>query len=696
MHPPIPPQQMLARALAAHQSGNIGQAELLYKLVLQADKSQFDALHMLAILEGQRGNFAVALRHIRQALRVRPKSVDALLNLGRIQSELGDDAAAMATYGQVLALDQKSALAHLNFAVALSRLRRAEEALGHCDAAVALAPAVADGWTCRANVLLDLKRLAEALDSYRRALALQPKLAEAHLGCATTLRQLNRYDEALDAYDKALALKPELGDAWYGRGRILFALKRYEEAIAAYGKAAALNADYAQGARLSTKMQICDWSDFETERVALIAAIMQRGAKADPFRMLAISASPAEQLRCAEIFMADHCPPSERPLYRGERYQHDRIRIAYVSSDFRNHPLAYLTAGMFEAHDRSRFETIAVSISPPADDAMQQRLRGAFQHFFDVDLQIDQEIAAMIRSREIDIVVDLNGYTTHSRTPILAFRPAPIQVNFLGYAGSMAAPYIDYLIADRTVIPDEHAAFYAEKVVRLPDSYYVNDRARVIADHTPSRRDLALPETGFVFCSFNNLYKIQPLVFDVWMRLLRDVDNSVLWLFAENDSAVNNLRAEATRRGVAPERLIFAPRVAAADYLARLRQADLVLDTLPYNAHTTACDALWAGVPVLTCLGSTFAGRVAASILKAVDLSELITTSLADYESLALKIAREPALAIALKQKLAHNRDACALFDTARFTRHMETAYSIMWQRHQAGGLPESFAVPPI
>src|SRR5215472_2079802 len=616
MPPPISPPQMLARAVAAHQGGNIGQAELLYKLVLRADKSQFDALHMLAILEGQRGNFAVALRHIRQALRVRPKSVDALLNLGRIQSELGDDAGAIATYEKVLALEPKSVLAHLNFAVALSRLRRAEDAFGHCDAAVQLAPADAEPWTCRGNVLLDLKRFSEALDSYRRGLALQPKLAEAELGCGNALRQLNRYDEALAAYEKALAFKPELGDAWYGRGRILFVLKRYEEAIAAYGKAAPLNPDYAQGAHLSTKMQICDWSDFAAERAALVAAVMQRGIKADPFRLLAVSDSPAEQLRCAQIFMADQCPPSERPMCRDERYQHDRIRVAYVSSDFRNHPLAYLTAGMFEAHDRSRFETIAVSIAPPTEDDMEQRLRGAFDHFFDVHTQSDHEIAAMIRAHEIDIAIDLNGYTTHSRTPIFAFRPAPVQVRFLGYAGGMGAPYIDYIVADRIVIPDEHEVFYAEKVARLPDSYYVNDRARVIAGHTPSRHELALPEAGFVFCSFNNLYKIQPSLFDIWMRLLHQIDGSVLWLFAENDSAVNNLRREAEKRGVAPQRLIFAPRVAAADYLARLRQADLILDTLPYNAHTTACDALWAGVPVLTCLGSAFAGRVAASILQ--------------------------------------------------------------------------------
>jgi len=696
MQPPISPQQTLVRAFAAHQAGDVAQAELLYKLVLQADKKHFDALHMLAIIEGQRGNFAAGLRRLKEALRIRPNSPDALINLGRMQSELGDDEAAAATYKRVLALAPQSVLAHINFSIVLWRQRRCEEALVHCDAAIAAAPGNAEAWNIRANVLLDLKRPGEALESYDRALVLQPRLAESHVGRGNALHQLNRYDEALAAYDRALTIKPELVEAWSGRGSVCFDLKRYDDAISAYGKARTLKSDYAEGALLAAKMQVCDWDNLAAECAYFVAAVTQRGFKWDPFRMLTISASLVDQRKCAEIWAADRCPAPERPLWRGERYRHDRIRLAYVSADFRNHPMSYLAAGWFEAHDRSRFETFAVSLSPETNDDMRRRLRGAFDRFLDVQSLSNQDIAAMMRDLEIDIAIDLMGYTTHARPAVLALRPAPIQVSYLGYPGTMAANHIDYILADQTVIPPDHVSFYTEKIVWLPDSYYVNDSARPIAERTPSRAELSLPDEGFVFCCFNNCFKITPAFFDIWMRLLQRIDNSVLWLFEENSAAPRNLRREAERRGVAPKRLVFAPRLPNAEHLARHRQADLLLDTLPYNAHTTACDALWTGVPVLTCLGSTFAGRVAASLLKAVGLPELVTTSLADYEALALKIASEPALCAWLQQKLALNRDVFPLFDTKRFTRHTEAAYTAMWQRYQRGESPHNLTVEPL
>jgi protein O-GlcNAc transferase len=688
-------QQLLARAFAAHQAGNLGQAERLYQQVLTNDKQHFDALHMLGIIEGQRGNFSGGLRRLKEALRVKPSSADALINLGRMQSELGDDSGAVTTYEKALAIAPLSVLAHMNFATVLSRLRQSEKALLHCNQAVDIAPDLAEAWCCRANVLLDLQRPSEALKSYDRALSLQPKLPDGYLGRGQSLRQLNRHEEALADYERALALNSALSEAWYGCGRIFFDLRRYEEAIAAYTKAMALNPDYAQGAYLATKMQICDWNNFDIERAQLVNAVTTKGLKTDPFRMLGVSSSPSTQKRCAEIFVADKCPATAKPLWHGEKYRHDKIRIAYVSSDLRHHPMAHLTVGMFEAHERTGFETTAVSLLNANDD-MQQRLRGAFDHFLEGQFRSDRDVAEALRFREIDIAVDLNGYTTHSRSALFALRPAPIQVNYLGYPGTTAAPYIDYILADRTVIPEEDTGFYTEKIVWLPDTYYPNDDGRRIAERTPLRGDLGLPETAFIFCCFNNTYKIQPMMFDVWMRLLRRVEGSVLWLLKDNDISERNLRAEAARRGVGPERLVFAPRVAFAEHLARHRQADLFLDTLPYNAHTTACDALWVGVPVVTCLGATFVGRVAASLLKAIGLPELTTTSIEDYEALALKIALEPSLHNSLKQKLAFNRDVSPLFDTVRFSRHIEAAFRCMWEQLQRGQQPQSFAVEPL
>jgi protein O-GlcNAc transferase len=392
--------------------------------------------------------------------------------------------------------------------------------------------------------------------------------------------------------------------------------------------------------------------------------------------------------------MADQ--PSLRRAWRGEIYAHDRIRIGYISADFRTHPIAQLVAGLFERHDKSRFEISAVSYGPDDGSAFRDRIKAAVENFIDVHAMTDEKIAQSIRDREIDILVDLTGLTQYNRFGVLSRRVAPIQVNFLGFPGTTGAEWMDYIIADATIIPEDHFRFYSEQVVWLPDAYQPNDEKRLIAERLPTRAECNLPEVGFVFCCFNNTYKIAPEIFAVWMKLLRAVEGSVLWLLETNPTATQNLRNEGKARGISPDRLIFAPKIALADHLSRHRQADLFLDTLPYNAHTTASDALWAGVPIVTCLGETFAARVAASLLKAVGLPELITTSLEGYEALALKLARELSFLAGIKAKLARNRDTYPLFDSARFARHIEAAYTTMWERYRNGEPVKPFAVEPI
>jgi predicted O-linked N-acetylglucosamine transferase (SPINDLY family) len=415
-----------------------------------------------------------------------------------------------------------------------------------------------------------------------------------------------------------------------------------------------------------------------------------------PFVFLGISDSPQDQLLCSRIWMRDKCSASPTPISMGERYHHNRIRLAYLSADLHQHAMAFCLAELFEMHDHARFETTGVSFGPDIPSEMRSRLQGAFNRFFDVRQKSDREVANMLRELEIDIAVDLNGYTYGGRTRIFALRAAPVQVSYLGYPGTMGADFIDYILADRFVIPEEHRACYTEKVVYLPDSYQVNDSKRRVAERTPTRAEAGLPDQGFVFCSFNNNYKFSPMVFDVWMRLLGKVEGSVLWLLASSAAAMRNLRKEAADRGIAPDRLVFARRISHEDYLARHRLADLSLDTVPYNGHATASDALWVGLPVLTCLGKTFPGRVAASLLNAIGLNELITHSLEEYEALALELATNRKLLADIKSKLAANRDTCPLFDTDRFRRHMETAYVRMWERCQKGEAPESFAVESI
>jgi predicted O-linked N-acetylglucosamine transferase (SPINDLY family) len=374
----------------------------------------------------------------------------------------------------------------------------------------------------------------------------------------------------------------------------------------------------------------------------------------------------------------------------------DRIRVAYLSGDFRVHPVAYLTAELFERHDRSRFEIIGVSLGPDDKSELRSRIARSFDHFQDFRTASDRDVAAFIRSAGVDIVVDLGGYTDRARPGVLRYRPAPVQVNYLGYAGTMAADFVDYIVADKVTVPFEQQPFYSERIVHLPDCFMVNDATKTISPVPPSRAEEGLPERGFVFSCFNNAYKISAEAFHVWMRVLTEVEGSVLWLSQFDKTTGDSLRAAARAAGVDPERIVFAPRKPEmADHFARQRLAGLFLDTPGYNAHTTASDALWAGLPVLTCIGKAFPGRVAASLLHAVGLPELVTDNLDSYAALAVKLARDPSSLAAIRQRLERNRLTCPLFDTGRFTRHIEQAYVTMLENHRGGG-PRSFSVAPL
>lgn len=721
-------QHSLHTALSFHQAGQLNQAAAIYRKILRNEPNNYQALHYLGVIEASGGNFEQAKSLIARSLQHQPGNMQFLENYAGILFQAGEYEVALQVCEQGLRSNPRIVPLLYIGAIVLYKLKRFEKSVEQFDRVLALAPNHIVAINERGSVLAELKRFDDALANFQKALALQPRYPEAHLNIGNLYGVLRRYDDALAAYrsalalnggladawlgcgnidvklgayehalaafDKALALKPDSAGAWLGRGNALSQLRRHDEAFAAYDKALTLRPDgpFAEGARLDAKLQLCSWSHLAEEAAHLESSIAA-GIPTSPFVTLALTSSPRTQLEAARSYSRTEYPAAE-PLWRGEKYQHDRIRIAYLSGDYGEHPVSYLLVGLLERHDRDRFETIGLSFRPIGSSAMAGRVRDSFGRFIDVAGRSDREAAELIKSVEVDIAVDLMGYTAHSRTPILAQRAAPVQVNYLGYPGTMGADYIDYIIADPTVLPAEHAGFYSEAVAWLPDAYLSTDATRPIAPTTPNRRELGLPEDAFVFCCFNLSYKINPDMFDVWMRLLRQVDNSVLWLRDYNAVTSQNLRTEAQRRGIAPERLIFAPRLPlAADHLARQPQADLFLDTLPYNAHTTGTEALWVGLPVLTCLGSSFAGRVGASINNAIGMPELVTNSLSEYEALALKIARDPALCAALKEKLARNRDAYPLFDTARFTRHVETAYQRMWQTHRDGRPPASFAL---
>jgi protein O-GlcNAc transferase len=638
--------------------------------------------------------YDAALAAFDKALTLKPDLAAAWLGRSSILSEFGRHADALAASDQALRFKPDSESAWLWRGNLLGQLKRYDDAFAAYDRSLALKPNLADAWLGRGNLLIELKRADEARDVYDRALALKPNLANAWLGRGNVFSEFKRYDEAIAAYDKALALEPDLANAWLGRGNAFDALKRYEEAIASYDKAFALKPELPglEGARLHARMHLCDWSNFDADCEHLISAIRIGTAATEPFKFLAIPSSSEDQLKCASLWVSSKFPDLSGAT-GPKKYDHARINIAYLSADFHQHATSYLAAGLFEQHDRSKFEVTALSLGINDASPVRERHIASFERFLDVATRSDDQIANLIRSLEIDVLVDVNGFTKDSRTSVFARRPAPVQVTYLGYPGTMGAKYIDYIIADQVVIPEKAQEMYSEKVVCLPNSYQVNDDKRPISANAISAADAGLPPTGFVYCCFNNNYKISPSTFDCWMRILKQVEGSVLWLLEDNEKAANNLRSAAVSRGVAAERLVFAKRMPLPDHLARHRLADLFLDTLPYNAHTTASDALWAGLPVLTCLGETFAGRVAASLLQAIRLPELVTATTQAYERMAIDLATHPELLAMIKAKLAQNRLTTPLFDTKLFTRHLESAYTAMHARHQAGLAPDRILI---
>lgn len=827
------PADLFMQAVMHYRQGDDAGARRQLKLVLRKQPQHFDALHLMSLLEAQRGHYKDAEKMLRQALLLNPNSAEAQSNRGNMLRELGqlDDAVkcydaalalnpkyhnahnnraialtklgrfdeALQSYGSAIMLEPRFAAAYYNRGMALAHLRRFDEAVADYDKALSLEPGMVTAHIDRANALVELGKLDDALAAYGRILAVDPRSVAAHYNLGLAMLRSDRFDEAISHFGKALEIDPTFSATHDAQGNALLGLGRIEEALASYDKALAatpnsapahnnrgmalqklhrpadalasfdaalrvnpefaaahgnraqallalgksheaqqsfnhairldpasidlranrgnaamtarqyetaaedfafvlkanLNYPYAAGSHMHCKMQVCDWSGFDRTMATIETAGHAGERVALPFIMTTLTNDARLHLQAAKIWAADmgfdRPAPPATPLVA-----HDKIRVAYLSADFREHPVATQTAQLFELHDQSRFEISAISYGPNDRSEIRTRLERGFDDFCDVSGKNADDIASLMRSKQIDVAVDLTGYTDNCRPEILALRPAPIQVNFLGYPATMGVDHIDYLIADRHVAPFDQQPLVSERIVHLPDTFFVSDTTRAIAE-PPSRASAGLPDNGLVFCCFNNRYKITPAIFNAWMRLLQAIDGSVLWLAGGSSVSGENLRREAQARGVAPERLVFANRVPGlADHLARHRLADLFLDTLPYNAHSTATDALWAGLPLVTCVGSAFPGRVASSLLSAIDLPELITTTLSDYENLALNLARNPQKLAGIKSKLAVNRDSLPLFNSKRFCRHLEAAYEIMMQRHQRGEKPESFVVSPI
>ncbi|WP_442753613.1 tetratricopeptide repeat protein [Methylocystis sp. JAN1] len=665
-----------------------------------------------------------AIDALGEAIRLAPGRLEILLNRADLYAAMGRFDEAATDYESVVALDRGALPACLRLAEARLHAGAPDRALSAADAALSIHPMSADVRCVRGNALCALGRLEEALADYEAAIASAPNVAGFHLNRAQALAALGRSGEALESYDKAITLVPDEAGAYAEKGDLLRRLDRREDSFVAFNKAIALNPrceeayagraanlleagyrpealrDYETVAELRgdgnhlidlrgfIRRQICDWS-LVPEELSRIEANLSRGAEVgSAFAVLSVSGSEETNARAARLLapraLSFESPPSPA---------REKIRIGYFSADFYDHATSHLLAAILENADRAAFELIGFSFGPDADDAYRRRISSACDEFYDVRPLPDDAVARLSREKGVDIAVDLKGFTRGHRAGVFARRAAPIQVNYLGYPASMGVDYMDYIVADRTVIPEGAEAHFAEKVIFLPDAYQPNDPSKRVSDTVFGRAETGLPDDAFVYCCFNNSYKVLPPVFDIWMRILGKVPRAVLWLIEDNAPARDNLRREARSRGVDDARLIFSPRIPLAEHLARHRLADLFLDTLPYNAHTTASDALFAGVPLLTCAGPTFAGRVAASLLKAVGLPELIAEDLAEYEALAVELASRPEKLAALRAHLENQGRASPLFDARRYVRHLERAYAEIHHRRGEGLPPDHIRI---
>jgi protein O-GlcNAc transferase len=687
--------QTLQAALSYYQSGQLLIAEELCRKVLLEDPKNTGSLHILGAIATQSGRYETAVELLSEAIRIKKNDPVLFYDLGLALQNSGKLDEAVIEYKRALARKPDMAAAHINIGNILKAQGSLDEAEMRYKRAIVIDPKLALAHYNLGSLLHMQKKPDAARVEYEQAIDLNANFAEARINLGALFKDQGKLDEAVAQYKQAITINPRLFEAYSNLGVALNAQKKTEEAIEQFERAVALAPDNAGIlAQFVHRLQhVCAWDKAAVPEKRLLEMVREGREGIPPFFILNTPSTPADQLICARNFGRKFAAPPESMFRHAPRKARDRIRIGYLSADLHHHAIAFLTAELFERHDRTRFDVTAYSYGPDDGSDMRQRLIRAFERFVDIRNMPHAAVAQKINNDGIDILIDLTGCTEESRIYIPAYRPAPIQVNYLGYPGTMGIDFIDYIIADPFILPMDQQLFYSEKIVQLPDCYQPNDTRRRAAETVPSRKAYGLPEQGFVFCCFNQSYKIRPAVFDIWMRLLQATEGSVLWLLEYNAQVKDNLRKEAFQRGIDPARLVFAPIMGVPEHLARHRLADLFLDTLPVNAHTTTSDALWAGLPVLTCVGSTFAGRVAGSLLKAANLPELITYSLEEYEALALQLAQNPGRLSAIRQKLEQTRLRVPLFDIEKFTRNIEKSYQTMWDIYQAGDSPKAFTV---
>ncbi|MDC6451846.1 tetratricopeptide repeat protein, partial [Alphaproteobacteria bacterium] len=675
--------------------GKYPEAVEAFEKVNKLSPNQADGYNNLGISFQGNYNFSQAIDAYHQAISINPQYFNAYYNLGHVLQLQNKYAEALKSYKKAILLKPDYVEAYNNIGLIFQELNKFEESMDSFKKAISIRSNYPEAYNNMGLALQKQNKFIEALEFYRHAITLKPNYAEAFNNLGLAFQGQGNLNKAAENYNKALSLNINYGDAYYNLGNVFKDLSKREDALKNYKKAILLNPrnQLARTQKLHQQAHVCDWVSIEEDQ-NLIPDLGITDQYIDPFTLISLEDAPRRHKLRGEIFSKIKFQKNILPTIIHPKHKPDRIRVGYFSADFCEHPVAYLIARTLELHDRNKFEIYAYSYTEKKNDKMHKRIMEAVDFFEDVSNLNDKQVALRARQDKIDIAIDLTGYTTNSRTGIFSYRPSPIQINYLGYPGSLGTNFIDYIIGDKNLIPKYSEKNFTEKIIKLPNSYMATDNTRIISKTKMYRHQLGLPDDAFVFCCFNNNYKITSVEFDIWMRLLSRVNKSVLWLRRSNEWSEENFLNEAKKRNIDTFRIIFADRIDMDQHLARHKHADLFLDTFNFNAHTTATEALWSGLPLITKSGEGFASRVAGSLLKCLDLDELVTTSSKDYEDLIFELATNPRKLRILKQKLKLNINSKPLFNSELFTKHLEKGYSLVYQRYFQGNLPGTINVP--
>ena len=649
------------KALILFQNKKLNEAKNICEKILKQKKNNSQVYNLYAFVLYYLEKFDEAIESWNRSIKINPNYIEAYNGLGN----------------------------------AFSKLKKFDEAIINFKQAIKINSNYFEAYSNLGNAFINSQRLDEAMKNFDKAIKIKPDFAQAYHGKAYILMKFQKFEEAIKNWNKAIEINPNFIPAYIERGHTLSTLNRLDEALESYNKAYILNPDYKflLGDLIHAKFKLCSWKSEKENLEKLKNKILKSEKSSPPFPILSLFDSPQLQRASAEIWIKENFSKESSIKKIPKRESEKKIRIGYYSADYYEHATSYLMVELIELHDKSKFEIFGFSFSPKKDDKMGKRISKAFDKFIDVNLKTDKEISQLSRDLDIDIAIDLKGFTQFSRFGIFVERCAPIQVNYLGHPGTLGANCIDYIIADKVLVPKENQKNYSEKIIYLPHSYQVNDSNKKISDRVFTRKELELPKDGFIFCCFNKNYKITPNVFDCWMKILKKVKGSVLWLFENNLITIKNLQQEAKKRDVGSDRLIFAKPLVLDEHLARHKVADLFLDTFPYTAHTTCSDALWAGLPVLTCVGESFASRVSASLLNSIGLAELVAHTHKQYEDIAIELANNPIRLKEIKNELEKNKLEKPLFNTKLFTKHIESAYTEMHKKYIKNEKPDHIIV---